>query len=172
MKSPRGEEIRPTADRLKETLFDILGSRTQDAFFLDVFAGSGAVGLEAISRGASLVVFIENSREGNRVIRQNLELCRIQNGYRIIRQDAFSALRQLAREGCSMDLIFMDPPYDFEPYADLLAIVFGTGLAREHAQVVIEHTRWAVLPESGERYHRARLLRQGDHCLSFYRSGQ
>jgi 16S rRNA (guanine966-N2)-methyltransferase len=168
LRSPRGLDLRPTADRLKQTLFDILGPGVRGAVFLDVFAGTGSIGLEAISRGAGEVVFIECDAEGARLIRQNIELCGVIGGYRLVQQDAFSALRQLARGGFSMDVAFLDPPYDFKPYGDLLDIVFKLGLAPQGARVVIEHDRCAVLPASGERYHRTRIVRQGSHYLSFF----
>ncbi len=168
LKPLRGASVRPTADRLKETLFDILGPGVRGAVVLDVFAGTGSVGLEAISRGAREVVFVEASRDGEHQIRCNLELCGVKEGYRLIRQDAFSALRLLAREGFSVDVAFLDPPYDFRPYRDLLDIIFNSGLASAGARIVVEHDRWADLPEAGELYHRTRLVRQGSHCLSFY----
>ncbi len=168
LKSPHGLSLRPTADRLRETLFDVLGPGIRGSVLLDVFAGTGSIGLEALSRGARQAVFIENSRDGNRLIRQNLDLCGITAGYRLISQDAFSALRLLSREGFSADFAFLDPPYDFQPYHDLLDILFNAGLAREESRVVIEHDRRAFLPEFGKRYSRTRLLRQGNHCLSFY----
>ena len=138
LKPLRGTSVRPTAGRLKVTLFDILGPGMRGAVVLDAFAGTGSVGLEAISRGAREVVFIESSSDGDRQIRRNIELCGVQGGYRLIRQDAFSALRLLAREGFTADVAFLDPPYDFKPYRDLLEILFNSGLAPAGARVVIE----------------------------------
>ena len=166
--SPRGDALRPTADRLKETLFDILGPAIRGAVVLDVFAGTGSIGLEALSRGAREAVFVESSAAAVRLIRENLERCGIRSGYRLIRQDAFTALRILAKEGFAADFAFLDPPYDWKPYRDLLDLLFDTGIAQADARVVIEHARRSVLPESGRRFARTRVVRQGDHCLSFY----
>ncbi len=169
LRSLHGPSVRPTADRLKETLFDIIGPAIRGALVLDVFAGTGSIGLEAISRGAAEVVFIESETEACRLIRQNLELCGVKDGYRLLQQDAFSGLRLLARRGVSADVAFLDPPYDFGPYRDLLEIIFNMRLAMaQQARVVVEHDRWAALPESGALYRRMRIVRQGDHCLSFY----
>ncbi|MBN1567055.1 MAG: 16S rRNA (guanine(966)-N(2))-methyltransferase RsmD [Acidobacteria bacterium] len=168
LKGPDGMDVRPTGDRLKETLFNILGPGIADAVMLDVFGGAGAIGIEALSRGANEAVFIENSDAGCRLIRHNLELCGIKAGYRIIQQDVFSALRLLARQEFKANIIFFDPPYDWKPYRDLLEITFSRGLLAQPSRVVIEHQRRAILPETGKGYSRARLLRQGDHCLSFY----
>lgn len=161
-------EARPTGDRLKETLFNVLGNSVAGAVMLDVFGGSGAVGIEALSRGAREAVFIESADAMCRLIRHNLELCGIKTGYRIIQQDVFMALRFLARQGFKASIVFFDPPYDWKPYNDLLEITFARDLLAQPFRVVIEHHRKAILPESGEGYRRFRVLRQGDHCLSFY----
>lgn len=153
---------------MKESLFNILAPLLNNAIFMDVFGGTGAIGIEALSRGAKQVVFIESSKEGCRLIKKNLELCGISAGYRILQKDAFMALRALARERFKANIIFFDPPYDFEPYRDLLAIVFRRFLLSQPSRVIIEHQRKAVLPETEEGYRRARMVRQGDHCFSFF----
>jgi 16S rRNA (guanine966-N2)-methyltransferase len=166
---PRGQETRPTGDRLKETLFNIIGDKVDHRVFLDVFAGTGAIGLEAVSRGAGEVVFIERDKAAVRLIRRNLETCGVASGYRILEQDVFAALRMLARQGFHADMVFLDPPYEWEPYQDLLDILFTQKIAGESSLVVVEHHRKAGLPESRNSYARVRIVRQGDHCLSFYR---
>ena len=168
LNGPSGMELRPTGDRLKETIFNVLGTGVSGAVMLDVFGGSGAIGIEALSRGARQAVFIENAANACRLIRRNVELCGISSGYRIVKQEAFMALRALAREGFKANIVFFDPPYDFKPYGDLLEIVFSRGLLTQPARVVIEHQRKADLPESGNGYRRSRVIKQGDHCLSFY----
>jgi 16S rRNA (guanine(966)-N(2))-methyltransferase RsmD len=170
LRGPVGLEIRPTGDRLKESLFDILGDRVRDCVFLDVFAGTGAIGIEALSRGAREALFIENEGRCCRLIRQNLELCGASGG-RVMSKEAFSALRALARGEFRPDFVFLDPPYNFEPYADLLDILFGTGLAGADCLVIIEHSSRAPVPDSGECFCRTRVVRQGDAALSFYRAG-
>jgi 16S rRNA (guanine966-N2)-methyltransferase len=161
-------DLRPTGDRLKESLFNILGPGIAGAAVLDVFSGTGAIGIEALSRGAREVVFIENAERSARLISKNLQLCGIGSGCRIIKQDVFMALRSLARQGFKANIVFFDPPYDWKPYLDLLEIVFKRELLLPSARVVIEHYRKAVLPETGDGYARSRVVRQGDHCLSFY----
>jgi len=168
LKGPDGLEMRPTGDRLKESLFGILSPELPDAIVLDCFSGTGSIGIEALSRGARQVVFIESSNTNCRLIRANLKLCGIASGARVIKEDVFGALRALGREGFQADVIFFDPPYDFLPYKDLLEIVFSRGLAAASGRVVIEHRRKAALPEDGQNYRRTRITRQGDQCLSFY----
>jgi 16S rRNA (guanine966-N2)-methyltransferase len=168
LKGPEGLELRPTGDRLKESLFNILGPGIAGATVLDVFGGTGAIGIEALSRNASETVFIESANTSVRLIQKNLKNCGIKNGYRIIEQDAFTALRALARQGFKANVVFFDPPYEWKPYSDLLEIVFNRNLLSQPYRVIIEHHRKAVLPESGNGYRRSRLVAQGDHCLSFY----
>jgi 16S rRNA (guanine966-N2)-methyltransferase len=168
LNGPKGLELRPTGDRLKESLFNILGPGIAGAAMLDVFSGTGAIGIEALSRGVKELVFIENSETAVRLIRKNLQTCGITGGYRIIEQDVFAALRALARQGFKANVVFFDPPYDWKPYADLLEIVFARNLLSQPFRVVIEHHRKAALPEYGDGYRRGRVVRQGDHCLSFY----
>jgi 16S rRNA (guanine966-N2)-methyltransferase len=161
-------ELRPTSDPLKETLFNIVGPVISGAVMLDVFGGSGAIGIEALSRGARQAVFVDNAAGSCRLIKKNIELCGIKTGHRILQQDAFRALRSLAREGFKANIVFFDPPYDWKPYEDLLELVFARGLLAAPSHVVIEHHRKAMLPESGSGFRRSRVIRQGDHCLSFY----
>jgi 16S rRNA (guanine(966)-N(2))-methyltransferase RsmD len=168
LKGPVGLELRPTGDRLKETLFNILGTDVAGSVVLDVFGGTGAIGIEALSRGASETVFVESAEAGYRLIRKNLDLCGITIGYRILLQDVFTALRFLARQGFKANIVFFDPPYSWEPYRDLLELVFNKELLAFPSRVIVEHHRKAVLPESGNGYRIVRIVRQGDHCLSFY----
>ena len=168
LKSVPGDTTRPVMDRVKEALFDILAGDVIDSNWWDLFGGTGAIGIEALSRGARQAVFIESATRACRLIRRNAELCGISSGCRIVQQDAFMALRALAREGFKASIVFFDPPYDFKPYGDLLEITFTRGLLSQSARVVIEHHRKSLLPESGKGYNRLRVIRQGDHCLSFY----
>lgn len=170
LKGPRGLALRPTGDRLKETLFNILGSSIRDSVFLDLFAGTGAIGLEALSRGARKVLFVESSPEGLRLIRENLKVCGVTGGFDLVNIDVFKALRQLAKSGMCADIIFVDPPYEWQPYRDLLEIVFRTGLAGTESLVIVEHHQKSSLPAQGEDYSRTRVVEQSDKCLSFYRA--
>jgi 16S rRNA (guanine966-N2)-methyltransferase len=168
LKGPKGSSLRPTGDRLRETLFDILGASVEGAVVLDAFAGTGAVGIEALSRGAREVVFIESDTEACRLIQQNLAICGISGGFRLVQRDAFPALRLLGREGFSANVSFLDPPYEWEPYGDLLDIIFRMGIARDESRCIIEHHSKATIPEAGQGYRRTRIVCQSDKCLSFF----
>jgi len=160
--------LRPTGDRLKETLFDILGATLEGSVFVDGFSGTGAIGIEALSRGSRQVVFIESGKAGASLIRQNLTLCGITGRFRLLNQDIFSALRSLGREGFSADTVYLDPPYRWQPYRDLMDTVIAVSIVRPSSRVILEHHRKASVPEAGEGYHLARRVRQGENCLSFY----
>lgn len=168
LKGPRGTELRPTSNRLRQTLFDILGARVSGSRFLDAFAGTGAVGIEALSRGAGAVVFIESDPAACRLIRENLRICGITGGYRLLEEDVFKSLRRLAREGSRFDLAFLDPPYHWGPYADLLDLLFSGPLAGKDALAVCEHHGKARLPAESSCCRRVRVVAQGDKRLSFY----
>jgi 16S rRNA (guanine(966)-N(2))-methyltransferase RsmD len=166
---PRAEELRPTGDRLKETLFDILGPSIENAVVLDAFAGTGSIGIEALSRGAREVLFLDSNREASRLIRKNIGMCGVTGGYRILLGDVFTLMRMLGREGFRADVAFLDPPYRWGPYFDLLETLYRAGIAGETSRVVVEHHRKAALPEAGDGFRRVRTVSQGDKCLSFYR---
>jgi len=168
LKGPRGLELRPTGDRLKETLFDILAPVVADSVFIDAFAGTGAIGIEALSRGARQVVFIESAAQGLSLIRQNLQTCGITTAFRVLDRDVFQALRFLGREGFRSDLIYFDPPYHWTAYRDLLENVTAASLLSSRGRIVVEHHRRAAVPEAGRGYGLRRRVRQGDQCLSFY----
>ena len=172
LKSLKGLALRPTSDRLRETLFNVLSLRVEGARFIDLFAGTGAVGIEALSRGASEVVFIENHAHAAMLIRRNLESLDIRSGATVLSMDAVRGLEKLAAKVTpakpGYDLVFVDPPYaEAEEYARVLRFLSGSPLLRPGPRVIVEH-RWNLaLPESGH-LRRTRMLKQGDAALSFF----
>ena len=168
-KPPAG--IRPTSDKLRETLFNVLGPRAQGATFLDGFAGMGGVGIEAISRGARSVYFVDQSRKACAIIREHLASLEVTSGFRILEADLGRALDLLEREGTTFDIVFLDPPYERdELYADSLSAFGGRPLLNEGAVLVMEHSKRIELPETEGVLMRYRVLTQGDSTLSFYRA--
>jgi 16S rRNA (guanine(966)-N(2))-methyltransferase RsmD len=177
LKSLKGLALRPTSDRLRETLFNVLGSGIQDSRFLDVFAGTGAVGIEALSRGADYVSFIENHAPGAALIRKNLEALKVHSGVTVICADALRGLETLEAKVTAGDLgydyIFIDPPYAATAdYSRVLQKIGGSNLLAQRGIVIVEHRKTFDLPESFGTLKRVRLLRQGDAALSFYRREQ
>jgi 16S rRNA (guanine966-N2)-methyltransferase len=170
LKAPRGLDTRPTAARVRQTLFDILAARLPGCRFLDAFAGSGAVGLEALSRGAALVVFVESAATAVAALRANADaLARAGGSVRVLRQDARAALAALADAGESFDVIYVDPPYASDLYEKALEQAGRKGLLGEDGVVVAEHFHKRALPERIGALARTREVRVGDHRLSFYR---
>ncbi|HZP17320.1 MAG TPA: 16S rRNA (guanine(966)-N(2))-methyltransferase RsmD [Terriglobales bacterium] len=173
LRSLRGLDIRPTSDRLRETLFNVLtaGNRLalEGSIWLDLFAGTGAVGIEALSRGAAMVYFVESSRQAAEVIRRNLDSLEVREGFRIMQQDVRHAIRELERSGVRPDFIFLDPPYRLrEAYAQTLGELAESALA-EQALVIAEHEKRFDPGEQFRALRRNRKLEQGDAALSFYR---
>jgi 16S rRNA (guanine(966)-N(2))-methyltransferase RsmD len=166
--------IRPTSDMLRETLFNVVGSRVEGARFLDLFAGTGAVGIEAISRGAANVVFVENHRGAAQLINENLRLIEISKGARLIFADALAAIAKLESEPAEpFDLIFLDPPYANErDYHSVLNALEKSSLISGSTILIAEHRKTFSLPASIGRLQQFRTLKQGDAALSFYRSAE
>jgi 16S rRNA (guanine(966)-N(2))-methyltransferase RsmD len=174
LQSANSYKVRPTARRLREAIFDLLGPRIEGARFLDLCAGSGAVGIEALSRGASHAAFVDHSRRMCSFIEANLNICGVPEGCaEIFMIDAVDFLRRARRGaiggGARWDVAFFDPPYGAD-YMPVLRI-FGGGavLARGHGLLVVEHHRSRGL---GERpcgvLHLLHLLEEGESCVSFY----
>ncbi len=168
LRTVKGLRTRPTSDRVKETLFNILGDRVPGARFLDLFAGSGDVGIEALSRGAERAVLVEVSRSAARVICENLAACGMVAGYEVLCRDVASALRHLEQRGEQFDLVFLDPPYKSTLAAETLDIISRSALLGGDGMVVAEHHHKTVLEE---KYRNLVCLRQrtiGETTLSFY----
>ena len=167
LQSPTWEGVRPTSDRLRETLFNVLGPRVAGARVLDGYAGTGALGIEAISRGAVWVAFVECDRRAEALVSENLVRCGIEHGYVIIRATVARAVETLtAAPGfVPFDIILLDPPYD-RPPSDVLGDV--DRLLAPGGLVVIEHARKSVAPDEAGRLERIRELRSGDSSLTFY----
>jgi len=171
LKSLKGLALRPTSDRLRETLFNILGARVEGSRFLDLFAGSGAIGIEAISRGAASAVFVESHSAAVRLIRANLASLRIESGARVVLAEVAAAIRTLEKlPDTAFDFIFLDPPYAEEKqYEGTLRALEKSLLAGESTIVIAEHRKTFELPASLGALERVRILHQGDAALSFYR---
>ncbi len=172
LEAPQGLATRPTSDRLRETLFNVLAPRIEGASFLDLFAGSGAVGIEALSRGALQVTFVERTPAALKVLRANLERLKIARGFRIHSGSVASFLRKPQAGAATLfDVVFLDPPYDAsELYSATLGLLGGasSGLLAKGATVIAEHRRKEQLELRYGALERIRLLEQGDTTLSFF----
>jgi len=170
LKTPRGRRLRPTLSRVREALFDMLAPRLEGARFLDLFAGVGAVGLEAASRGAAQVVLVEAAPRNARLVQENLEALGLADRARVIRSAARTALLALAERGECFHLVFMDPPYH-RPEAILAIlelIAQAPALLCPGGVVVAQHDFRLVLPEAVGACRQVRTRRFGDTSLTFY----
>lgn len=169
--APCGLDTRPTSDRLRETLFNVLAPRIEGSAFLDLYAGSGANGIEALSRGAEHVVFVEKAAPAIAAIRANLKALGVREAWQLEARSAAVSVKRLAEQGQRFDVIFLDPPYKAaDEYALVLGLLGGEcqSLLADGAVVIAEHHRKQSLEEEDGRLHRYRVLEQGDAALSFY----
>jgi 16S rRNA (guanine966-N2)-methyltransferase len=171
LKSPPSMQIRPTSDRLRETLFNVIAPRIVGARFLDLCAGSGAVGIEALSRGASFVNFVDRSRKMCGLVEANLDLCGVpEEQTEVVLSEAADYLKRARTRGAQpWDIVFFDPPYatDYLPALEH----FGSpppGLLAAGGLLVAEHHHKNALKDEVGRLRRWRILKQGDSALSFY----
>ncbi len=172
LQAPRGTETRPTSDRLRETLFNVIAIRVAGAKFADLYAGSGAVGIEAISRGAEFVWFAEKALPAVKAIRTNLAALKIAGGFALEDRGVGRLLAELGKKGTKPDLVFVDPPYEATgEYARTLGTLGSEDVLAAGAMVVVEHTRKFTLENAYGRLKKTRVLEQGDAGLSFYSVG-
>jgi 16S rRNA (guanine966-N2)-methyltransferase len=173
LEAPEGLATRPTSDRLRETLFNVLAPKIEGARFLDLYAGSGAVAIEAVSRGAARVVLVERAAPALKALRANLENLGLRGDLRVEAVSVAAFLRRGRPQSSAMqfDVIFLDPPYDAEEQYALALGLLGNeaqSLLAESAVVIAEHRRKTKLEERFGLLARSRLLEQGDAALSFY----
>jgi 16S rRNA (guanine(966)-N(2))-methyltransferase RsmD len=160
LQSVEGTEVRPTPDRLRESLFNILQTRLAGMVFVDAYAGTGAVGLEALSRGARRVLFIERNKEALRVLFENIQSLGVQGRTAIIKRKASEALRTI-----EADIVFLDPPFTVPKEFDAAL----TAVAETAAPlVIVQHPPRQVLADEYGPLRRSRIVKQGDNWLSFY----
>jgi 16S rRNA (guanine966-N2)-methyltransferase len=163
LEAPDWPGVRPTSDRLRETLFNILAPRIESARLLDGCAGTGAVGIEALSRGASHVTFVDRDRRATDLVARNLARCGITDRFVIIRGDLSSLSTRVPHS--AFDLIFLDPPYDTDPVEVMRAV--GERLGAE-GRLVVEHARRRVMPPRVGNLAEVRRVASGDSVLAFY----
>ncbi|MEW6244982.1 MAG: 16S rRNA (guanine(966)-N(2))-methyltransferase RsmD [Bacillota bacterium] len=166
LKAPRGRKTRPTSDMVREALFSILSPVVQGSVFYDVFAGSGAVGIEALSRGAERVVFVEESPASCRIINMNLKNTGYLKRSLVLQKDVFAlgSLRELPRA----DIVFMDPPYDSDLAARILLALPGIDALGDAGVVVVEHSRRIPSPDIAGPFVLRRRKYYGDTALAIY----
>ena len=172
----KGNQVRPTLDQVRETLFNILGHDLSGEYFLDWFGGSGAIGIEALSRGAEKVVWVENNRQSQGLIYANLKKCRFLNdenkpfcfNWELLKIDAFQALSVLEKKALRFDVVYIDPPFTDNLYEKCLAGLSKSQLLKKESLVVVEHHSKHVIQEVYGKLLLGNQHRSGDTSLSFY----
>ena len=171
--SPRGTATRPTSDRLRETLFNVVAGRIEGCLFADLYAGTGAIGIEAMSRGASHVWFSENSPGALAAINQNLAALKITRNFTVEDRGTGALLQRLTKASKRIDIVFLDPPYEadaeYEGTLSFFGSVRGRLILSPNAFVIAEHSSKSDLAKRFGCLEHTRLIRQGDAALSFYK---
>ena len=168
LQAPAWEGLRPTSDKLRETLFNILAPRIEGTRLLDGYAGTGALGIEALSRGAAQVTFVEQDRRAEALIAENLARCGVTNGYAIIRASATRALADLSANGAAFELILLDPPYDEDAAQVGAVLAQAAGVVTRGGLIVLEHGRKHPAAAAAGHLARTREVISGDSVLTFY----
>ena len=175
--SIKGSQVRPTLDQVKETLFNILGHDLSGEYFLDLFGGSGAIGIEALSREAEKVVWVENNRQSHDLIYANLKKCRFENNdesksscfdWELLKMGALQALPILEKKSFKFDVIYIDPPFEDNLYEKCLTSLSKSQLLKKESLVVVEHHNKNILQDIYGRLFRSDQRQSGDTSLSFY----
>ncbi|SHF30904.1 16S rRNA (guanine(966)-N(2))-methyltransferase RsmD [Desulforamulus putei DSM 12395] len=169
LKSPRGMSTRPTADRVREALFNILSPLVPGSRFLDLFSGTGAVAIEALSRGAEKAVLVEKDRNTARIIYHNLRLCGMLDNAEILTMDVGKGIQVLGQRKETFDLIFIDPPYKKGFERPTMEKVLQQELLAAGGILVVESDRADLPPDQVEGLKAYRRERYGDTALTFYR---
>jgi 16S rRNA (guanine966-N2)-methyltransferase len=172
LSAPRGMQTRPTSDRLRETLFNILAPRLGGCRFVDLYAGTGAVGIEAISRGADHVWFAENAEPAVAALRQNLSALKISHGFTLEDRGVGAMLQRLGKLPQPVDLVFLDPPYEaegeYEGTLNFFGSVRGRTVLAPRGLLIAEHSSKGKLAARYGALEHTRLVKQGDAALSFF----
>ncbi|MBM7856195.1 16S rRNA (guanine(966)-N(2))-methyltransferase RsmD [Desulfohalotomaculum tongense] len=172
LKSPKGKNTRPTADRVKESVFNILSSRVLGSVFLDLFAGSGAMAIEALSRGAEQAVLVERDYRNVKLIKENLRITKLWDRAEILGRDVFQAIKNLGQDNKKFDIIYIDPPYRAGYYQKVLEEIVDCDLICRGGIVVVESSKQLPPPETVKTISRVRTQKYGDTMVSFYQKSQ
>ncbi|MHB8840221.1 MAG: 16S rRNA (guanine(966)-N(2))-methyltransferase RsmD [Candidatus Aquicultor sp.] len=166
--SPKGQAIRPTSDRVKEAVFNIIGGRVNEANVLDLFAGTGGLGIEALSRGAKAAYFIDTGNEAIHLIKKNLEATGLGDAAVVVKADADKAVKRLTKDGAKFDLIFLDPPYRISvSFLDAILIALGHHVLQSDGLLVLEHSA-KLEPRAVEGLGVESTRVYGDTAITFY----
>ena len=167
--APKGWNTRPITAMMKESLFSIWQAKIEDARFLDLFAGSGSMGIEALSRGARQVVFVEKDRKAVEVIKKNLLVCKFEDGYQVYKDDVFHRIERLKADGEQFDIIYLDPPFTVdEIFLPVMEALSDMALVADDGIVVIRTRKEKAMPDDMGALQKYRLKLYGSSSVHFY----
>lgn len=168
LKAPKGMDTRPTEDRVKESLFNILGPIPNDSVILDLFAGSGSIGIEFLSRGAAKAYFVDNSPKSISVIKENLSHTGFLERAKIIKGDAIRTVKFLGRKGIKLDYIYIDPPFNKKLIKKALDEIKKGNISNNNGIIIMEHEKELSLSEEFSNFRKSDARRYGNKALTFY----
>lgn len=167
--TPKNQDVRPTTDRVKESLFNMINSYIMDSNILDLFAGTGSLGIECLSRGAKNCVFVDKSKDSINIVRSNVKKARVENESTILNVDFKDAVKRLSTQNQKFDVIFMDPPYYENMFIECLKSIDKFNLLDEDGIIVVEHDTKELFEDSIGRLNKSREKKYGNTTLTFYK---
>lgn len=167
--APKNQDVRPTTDRVKESLFNMINSYIMDSNILDLFAGTGSLGIECLSRGAKNCVFVDKSKDSINIVRSNVKKARVENESTILNVDFKDAVKRLSTQNQKFDVIFMDPPYYENMFIECLKSIDKFNLLDEDGIIVVEHDTKDLFEDSIGRLNKSREKKYGNTTLTFYK---
>jgi 16S rRNA (guanine966-N2)-methyltransferase len=168
LNTPKNEDVRPTTDRVKESLFNIINGYIIDGQVLDLFAGTGSLGIECLSRGASKCVFVDVNRTSIDIVKGNIKKARVESDAEVLNLDYKSAIDRVKNSSYKFDIIFMDPPYYENIFIDALKKVEESNILKEDGIIVVEHDTKQDFPENIGKLIKNRNKKYGNTTLTFY----
>lgn len=169
LNAPKNDDVRPTTDRVKESLFNMINSYMMESDILDLFAGTGSLGIECLSRGANKCVFVDSSKDSIAIVKSNVKKARVENESVILNSDFKSAIKSLSLKNQQFDVIFMDPPYYKNMFSDALTAVDSNNLLKEDGIIIVEHDTKDKFPDSIGRLYKSRDKKYGNTTITFYK---
>ncbi len=171
LNTPKNDDVRPTTDRVKESLFNMINPYIMDSNILDLFAGTGSLGIECLSRGASKCVFVDKSKESIDIVKSNIKKARVESESIIINSDFKEAIRVKIKNE-KFDVVFMDPPYYKNLFIECLETIEESNILSEDGIIVVEHDTKEILPDEVKNLEKYRTKKYGNTTITFYRIGE
>lgn len=168
LKSPKGMDVRPTTDRVKESLFNIINNYILESFVLDLFSGTGSLGIETLSRGAERCTFVDSSKDSIEIIKENLKNTRFIDKGEVIFSDVINAINKFSVRRDKFDIVFMDPPYLKNLIIPTLKEISKRGILEEDGIIIVEHDIKDVIPDNVDKLYKYREKKYGNTILSFF----